>query len=246
MTLPIRQGKLFPNARPPSKKFGRHLATLKYGLAVSQLFISHIYIDDSRETWTDGVTNFVGLKALVSSFEADMHQREQEGTIPDVARHTLKKIRHKPFYAAEVKLSGLQVQAVLATFQDQLKCAIEMGGQQRENRFANAEAFPFDQTQRKWIDRDDFEEIDWTPADENSSLHMFPIGSCPRFSYFRRSSGKLQQAVTSSKTTQTIVERSRFGDEDTHVCLMGKEPCKSTSLHLHNKLHDLHHDEFQL
>ena len=29
LSLPVRQGKLFPNARPPSKKFGQHLATLK-------------------------------------------------------------------------------------------------------------------------------------------------------------------------------------------------------------------------
>lgn len=222
----MRQGRLFPNARPPSKKFGRHLATLKYKLAVSQLFISHVYTDDSRESWVDGVTNFVGLKALVSSFEADMHQREQEGTIPDVARLTLKKVRHKPFYAAEVKLVDLQVQAILATFQDLLKCAIDLGEHQRENRFSDAESVDFDASQRHWIDMDDFDEIDWTPTHDDPSLHMFSIGSCPRFSYFRRSSGNIQQARPDSQMAQTAVERSRFGDEDTHICLMDKEPCK--------------------
>lgn len=221
----MRQGGLFPNARPPSKKFGRHLSTLKYRFAVSQLFISHVYTDESRESWMDGVTNFVGLKALVSSFEADMHQREQEGTIPDVARLTLKKIRHKPFYAAEVKLTGLQVQAILATFQDNMKCAINMGEQQKENRFYNAESVAFDASQKHWVDMDDFDDVDWTPADDNPSLHMFSIGSCPRFSYFRRSSGNVQQTLSDS-TAPTIVERSRFGDEDTHVCLMDKEPCE--------------------
>ena len=29
MSLPIRQGKLFPNSPPPSKKFGKSLATIK-------------------------------------------------------------------------------------------------------------------------------------------------------------------------------------------------------------------------
>jgi hypothetical protein len=34
MSLPIRQGKMFPDSPPPSKKFGRSLGTIKVGAAI--------------------------------------------------------------------------------------------------------------------------------------------------------------------------------------------------------------------
>jgi hypothetical protein len=55
MSLPIRQGSFYPQ-RAISPKLGRHIATLKYRISVAQLFISHVYIDDSRESWVDGVS----------------------------------------------------------------------------------------------------------------------------------------------------------------------------------------------
>jgi len=49
LSLPIRQGSYFPS-RPISPKFGRHLATLKYRISLSHLYIMHGYMDDSRES----------------------------------------------------------------------------------------------------------------------------------------------------------------------------------------------------
>src|SRR5271167_661862 len=43
MSLPLRQGPLFPSREKPTKKFNRHLATLKYQLDLSPLYIAHIY-----------------------------------------------------------------------------------------------------------------------------------------------------------------------------------------------------------
>ena len=43
MSLPVRQGKLWPGVEKSSKKFGRHLATIKYNLLLSPLYMSHIY-----------------------------------------------------------------------------------------------------------------------------------------------------------------------------------------------------------
>jgi hypothetical protein len=49
LSLPIRQGSYFPS-RPISPKLGRHLATLKYRISLSHLYIMHGYMDDSRES----------------------------------------------------------------------------------------------------------------------------------------------------------------------------------------------------
>src|SRR6266545_4988996 len=46
LSLPIRQGSFFPS-RHISPKFSRHLATLKYRISLHDLYIMHVYIDDS-------------------------------------------------------------------------------------------------------------------------------------------------------------------------------------------------------
>src|SRR5579871_6131911 len=43
MSLPIRQGNLWNGPAKTSKKFGRHLATIKYNLLLSPLFLAHVY-----------------------------------------------------------------------------------------------------------------------------------------------------------------------------------------------------------
>lgn len=79
MSLPIRQGELWKGSPPPSKKFGKALATIKYRYEqtmtllgrpealladflvsllprfdLAPLFISHMYSDDSEEDWSKG------------------------------------------------------------------------------------------------------------------------------------------------------------------------------------------------
>ncbi|KAI5124944.1 hypothetical protein M0805_007371 [Coniferiporia weirii] len=223
LSIPIRQGVLFPIARLPSKKFGRHLATLKYRLTIAQLFISHVYMDDSKEAWAEGITRFVGIKALVSLFEADLHQREQEAVIPGDAPNTNKKVRHKPFYAAEVKLVGLQLRAILATFVDPLKRLVDMEDPQKEGGLRDVKVEDGGELTSYWVDMDDFAETDWEPTESKPSLHMLPLGACPRFTYFKRSSGH-QHRMHVGSSHQVDPESSRFGSEETHVCLMGKEP----------------------
>lgn len=222
LSLPIRQGRIFPNARPPSKKFGKYLATIKYRLAVSQLFISHIYIDESKESWNNGTTDCVGLKALVSRFEADMHQREQEAIVPGLLPNTVKKIRHKPFCAVELKLIEVYLRVLLATFTGSVKSSVESECPPSGTRLRHIKMEPLESSNNLWVDIDDFVETDWRPPKNEPSIYMFPVASCPRFTYFRRTSGN-QQHHTHDEGTRTI-ESSRFEKEDSHICLMGKEP----------------------
>lgn len=217
LSLPIRQGTFYP-LRSLSPKFGRHLATLKYRIQVPRLFIQHVYIDDSRETWRDGVTPFVGIKAMIDEFQVDMHQRDQESIIASFDQASPKVIRHKPFYAAEVVLKGLDLRAVMAIFEEPLKKSVLMDLPESDSNYRTRNHPPDVDYSSVWFDADDFVEVDWSPSSD-PKVHLLPIVACPRFTYFKRNSAKAQNQDESSK----------FGIEDTHTCLLGKEACTSSS-----------------
>ena len=139
-----------------------------------------------------------------------------------VVPNTTKKIRHKPFYAAEVKLVNLKLRAFASTFSEPLKQTVALDEPGPELRKGQARV-PNDDNALEWLDRDDFVEIDWVPSDRNPTISFIPVAACPRFTYVRQSSG---QAVLSESQSTMTTETSRFGSEDTHVCLMGKEPCE--------------------
>ncbi|TFK43439.1 golgi-body localization protein domain-containing protein [Crucibulum laeve] len=212
LSLPIRQGSYYPH-RSISPKLGRHLATLKYQICVRRLFIMHGYIDDSRETWVDGVTPWVGVKGMIDEFQADMHQRDEEAVVAGPAPNTTKTVRRKPFYAAEVVLRGLDLRAFLATFVEPLKQVAQISAPSQRSNYRKHNDLPNTPLSSVWYDSDDFIEIDWTPQTP-PKLHHLPLASCPHFTYFKRNSAAHTKGIQTSK----------FGLEHSHVCLLGKEP----------------------
>ncbi|KAI0939194.1 hypothetical protein AcV5_000680 [Taiwanofungus camphoratus] len=213
LSLPIRQGSQHSRKRPVSPKFGQHLATLKYRIFVPQLFISHVYIDNSKDAWTDGVTPFVGVKAFIDQFQADLHQRDQESS-----RLTLggpKTVHHKPFHAIEVVLKGLDLRSMLATFTESLKKQVNMESSPLVSNYRAEIKAAAIAPGSPWLDLDDFGGTEWSSA--VPTVHLFPIASCPRFTYFKR------PVDHGSRRPDSLGESSKFGTEDTHVCFLGKE-----------------------
>ncbi|KAG9218974.1 hypothetical protein CCMSSC00406_0001384 [Pleurotus cornucopiae] len=211
LSLPIRQGTLYPR-RHISPKFGRHLATLKYWIAIPRLFVLHAYMDESRETWVDGVTPFVGIKAMIDEVQIDMHQRDQETITQGRNPQTTKATRHKSFYAAEVVLKGLDLRTVLATFDEPLKQTVPVTCPPQRSNY-RSRRLPAVDPASSWLDDDDFIELDWIPG-TRPTVHLLPILSCPRFNYCKR-----QPSPQSNR-----IQRSKFGDESSHTCMLGKEP----------------------
>ncbi|KAH9899928.1 golgi-body localization protein domain-containing protein [Cubamyces lactineus] len=211
LSLPIRQGKLYPRKRPISPKFGQHIATLKYMARVPQLYISHVYVDNSQEAWADGVTPFVGVKALIGEFHADMHQRDTETS--EMTQGGVKTVHHKPFYAIEVVLRGLDLRAMLAVFPDPLKqCTPLENTPLVSNYRTRNDLTPID-LDSTWVDMDDFAVYEQeTPAEPE--IHLLPAVSCPRFTYFKR----VDEHAPCGPDKPS--DRSKFGSEDTHSCLL--------------------------
>ncbi|KAF8138424.1 golgi-body localization protein domain-containing protein [Boletus edulis] len=211
LSLPIRQGSLY-HRKSLSPKFARHLATVKYRISVPELFITHAYIDDTRESWEDGTTTMVGLKAKVSHFQADMHQRDQETIAPGKVADSIQVVRHKPFYAAEVVLKDVDLRAMLAVFLEPLKQSVLLSAiadNKNEGQASSSSRIP-----SSWLDSNDFVETDWSSPHNLPEIQLSSVLSCPKVTYLKKN----------SHVTEIQAENSKFGDEDTHTCLLGSEP----------------------
>lgn len=116
MSLPIRQGNLFPGREKSSKKFGRHLATVKYSILLAPLFLSHIYKHKDAEDYTNNeAVSATGLKVRFDSFMLDLHQRREEF-------NTLAKTTNSPsrttgikLHAGHLDLAAADIRAVSAS-----------------------------------------------------------------------------------------------------------------------------------
>ena len=193
-----------------------------------------MYKDETRKSWAEGVTHCVGLKAFARHFEADLHQREEEVTVAGSEPGSHKKVQHKRFYAVEVKLVEIRLRAMLAAFNEPSKSLIDFGEQLEEGPYKDLKSEEEEsETQSSWFDLEDFVETDWRPPEGNPAVHSMQVASCPRFNYFKRAGGK--RSLSAEEHTHSHGhshgEKSRFGYEDTHVCLMGRDSCESVPLY---------------
>lgn len=66
----------------------------------------------------------------------------------------------------------------------------------------------------EWFDLDDFVEVDWAPSDTDPRIWLVPCADLPRFTFLKR-----------DPHTDSVRHSSKFGAEDTHNCLQGREDC---------------------
>ena len=164
----------------------------------------------------DGVTPWIGVKAYLEDFQVDMHQRDQETIVLGADDNSNRVIRHKPFHAAEVVMKGLDLRAILAIFSEPLKKLIPVNAPPQASNYRTRNDLPEVPLSSSWYDAADFVELGWE-ASSSPTLHVLPVVSCAHFMYFKRNSALLDLPF----------ENSKFGTEDTHVCLLGKEPSLS-------------------
>lgn len=227
MSLPIRQGKLFPKSPPPHRKFGRSLATIKYRFDIHHLYISHFYPQMSKLDWTVGRQTAVGVKAHIKHFQADLHQREQTKIVRKEALQRMGTVKHKPFYAADIVLDDVRLRAISAVFEDQSKDFLVKHAQHilDVTEPAGQLASELAHDDAPWFSSDDFVDTDHRPSDSNPHIEMYEIGACPQFHYSRWLPAlKLRPDVIDKMKTGhwygTDMEASKFGREPSHWCLL--------------------------
>lgn len=210
MSLPVRQGALWPGPEKTNKKFGRHLATIKYKLCLSPLFISHIYKHADKDEDGNDVVAATGLKAKLDSFLLDIHQRREETLLNP--RSTGMKINQAEcdFHSADIRAVSAIIGGV--TMEDLVKQAHEPPQNLGENiRVAgDMSQFTIPDGDTSWIDMDDFVELDWVlPSDKTPVTKIMPLAFTPRFTYFRQ-----------TDHSDDSWNPSPFGHEPSHTCIM--------------------------
>lgn len=223
MSLPIRQGTLWPGIEKSSKKFGRHLATIKYNLLLAPLFLSHIYKHKDVEDYSEDVVSATGLKMRLDSFMLDMHQRREEFHTQDKGRKTASKTSGMKMHQAQLDLVSADIRAVSASIAGTTPEDLQKASapstliSQQEGVATDLSHFEIPDNDFSWIDMDDFVELDWIlPSEANPETKIMPLAYAPRFTYFRQTD---YGDTISGDPDRT----SPFGNEPTHFCIMSKD-----------------------
>ncbi|KAF2222694.1 mitochondrial protein from FMP27-domain-containing protein, partial [Elsinoe ampelina] len=222
MSLPVRQGPLWGSQEKSSKKFGRHLATIKYNLLLSPVFIAHMYKHKDAEDFSADSVAVTGLKMKIDSFMLDLHQRREYFEIPGNKDGEPKRTSGMRINKGQLDFISGDLRAVSANIRGTSKEDVENGDEdgissfQAEPPAVDMSRFTIPDNDFTWIDMDDFVELDWIlPQESNPETKILPLGSAPRFTYFRQTD---HGDSVSGDTTRS----SPFGDEPTHYCVMSK------------------------
>ncbi|KAK9453298.1 golgi-body localization protein domain-containing protein [Dipodascopsis uninucleata] len=226
MSLPVRTGKLF--TPQISKKFGRHLATIKYQFVIAPLFISHMYLHRRDEFDSKDSLNSVGFKGRTDSFMMDIHQCRETTTYMSRELNVKKKKRQMKINVAEIDFRVADIRGISLSFKDrtpnelfnQLNSAIQSDSESptsSSNHASTFAKFKVSDNDLTWIDMDDYTELNSIAGTKNiSSVKVLPLLYTPRFTYFRRT-----DKSNCSEISRDIEKWSPFGDEPSHNCLLG-------------------------
>ena len=220
MSLPIRQGSLWRGPEKTSKKFGRHLATIKYGLLLSPLFIAHVYKHKDNEDYEKDIVSATGLKLRLDSFIFDVHQRREWFDTLSRSKSEQMRTSAMKINRAEVDFVKADLRAVAAniagTTAEDLRRATDdmLSSSQETSADIDMSKFTIPDHDFSWIDMDDFVELEWIlPAEANPETKILPLAFTPRFTYFRETDHG--DAIHGDESRE-----SPFGEEDTHNCVM--------------------------
>jgi hypothetical protein len=222
LSLPVRQGLLFPGREKSSKKFGRHLGTIKYNVLLAPLFVSHIYKHKDAEDYSENAVSATGIKVRLDSFVLDLHQRREEFNTRDRGWKTQTRTTGMKIHAGQLDLVSADVRAVSASIRgtsadDMMRNRLSTFITDQEGDGTDLSRFTIPDNDLTWIDMDDFVELDWIlPTEPNPDTKILPLAYAPRVTYFR-------QTDINGTIDGDPDRTSPFGKEPTHFCIMSED-----------------------
>lgn len=240
LSLPVRQGALWPGRERNTKKFGRHLGTIKYNLLLAPLFLSHIYKHKDLEEHVseDNDVSATGIKVRFASFMMDIHQRREEFNTQDRGKKTQSRTTGMKIHAAQLDLVSADVRAVSACIKGTVAEAIRSGSVSAlladPDDPTELSRFTIPDNDFSWVDMDDFVELDWIlPSGVCPETKILPLACAPRVTYFRQTD---IGGIIAGDPDRT----SAFGHEPTHFCFMSQDdPRKVQSQLIQERLNQL-------
>ncbi|KAL2201139.1 mitochondrial protein from FMP27-domain-containing protein [Corynascus similis CBS 632.67] len=222
LSLPIRQGSLWPGREKNSKKFGRHLATIKYNILLAPLFVSHIYKHKDVDDHSENTISATGIKVRLDSLMLDLHQRREEFNTRDRGRKTQTRTTGMKIHAGQLDFVSADVRAVSASIRGTTADAMMRNSlstflTDQDGDGIDLSRFTIPDNDLTWIDMDDFVELDWIlPSEPSPDTKILPLAFAPRVTYFRQTDINGTIAGDPDRT-------SPFGQEPTHFCVMSQD-----------------------
>jgi hypothetical protein len=181
------------SSKSKSIKFGAHLMTFKFMFDVEPLYIYHGYRIDLAKPQNQTA---IGFKAKIKSFKCDLHERKEKKVKHVDFFNTDLNVMKLAFYIGKVDLNDIDLRMIGLTFAD------------AKDNDSPRHRFEIYDDDDDWVDLNDFEEVD-IPTLRNFDINgqIFPLLYASHFTYW------LNKKVTKNK----------FGDEDTHDCLIDTE-----------------------
>ncbi|KAK7514320.1 mitochondrial protein from FMP27-domain-containing protein [Phyllosticta citriasiana] len=223
MQLPVRQGPLWPGVDKSGKKFGRHLGTIKFGLLLSPLYMSHIYKHKDPDDYGQGVVSATGLKVRLDSFMLDLHMRREEFRSSAQGANKSTTTTGMRINQVQLDFMSADIRAISARITGPENNDLEeetedtLTSFQQDATQVDLSKFTIPDNDLSWVDMDDFVELDWIlPSENNPETKILPLAFAPRFTYFRQTD---HQDHISGDPHRTSI----FGNEPTHYCVMSKQ-----------------------
>ncbi|CAG8522906.1 24191_t:CDS:2, partial [Dentiscutata erythropus] len=209
MTVPIRQGKLFPSLLPPSLKFPKFLRSVKLKICVEALFLSSFYREDSLYDPLDGTMNIVGLKAKIGKFKQDILLKMQENTITLEGKEV--KSRDMIFHEAETDLKDLDVRGIAIRFMEGVFPHFDGDETYRKEELLGKDEdfLKMNLEDKQWVDDDDYVELECKLPDAKPGVRVLPLLRSPQMMYYK-------------KADVQETEEEKKNDHEKHECLMGQ------------------------
>ena len=223
MSIPLRQGPLFPSTGRLPKKFNQHLATLKFVFDLSPLFIAHMYQHKESADYTKPATMVTGIKARLNRLTFDVHQRKEEKVIILKELHTKRRAMHMALNKARIDFENADVRALAAKAEE---CSAAEMHQLARNEMQQEDSESWglgsielvNDDDLDWIDQDDYVEVDVHLSQADPSGRIWPLAYGSRFTYYRSTDEVIETSMEVSGASHAM--SYQFGSEDSHHCLM--------------------------
>lgn len=227
LSLPVRNGTLFQEKRMTKPKFGHHLYTIQYQLALAPVFICHVYRHPphSEDLIKNNKEASTGLKAKIDNFMMDLHQRREP--VPGQKRWKMK------LHLGQLDFKSTDLRVVQAEFKEKsseelLARKLGVGSSpsssiSQENSLAPSRPsvgkFKVTDDDYTWIDLDDFVELaeSWHVI-RVPKIVVLPFLYSPQFTYFRQTD-KDGSIIGKDQDWKDYV---KFGNLVAHQCLIGE------------------------
>lgn len=213
ISLPIRHGKLFPTDEPKARSFGELLNTIKYKIVIDPLAIGMFFTDLETYLNIKGGGS-VGLKARVSSFSVDLHQRRE-------VVKSLQKKTEISLHEVEVQLTDIDLRVIKAIHYKKM----DLQDQRSSYTKSTSESVPLSDARTEatssfsaedvnssfqWIDSKDFIIMDSITRQlpRYSKTEVFPFAYSPLVHFVRQ-------------TDEQDMEKREYLRQ-THDCIFGK------------------------